>query len=84
MRRQRQQPILGGRLPLIPGDIAAALAVDPEVRRALTTSKRLGSLLLKAEGEESQQVAQMAEELVKQEYRWAAVQCRHQGLRCSQ
>lgn len=61
-------PEHGGALPLPP-----AFSLEPELRGALSASRRVGPLLLKAEEGEVQRVAAAAEELLRREYRWGAV-----------
>lgn len=78
-QRQQQQ---GGGPPLgpsrgygglmLPGDLRGLLSVEPEVRQALASSRRLGSQLLKQEAEELHRVKEYAQQLVAQECRWEA------------
>jgi hypothetical protein len=56
------RPPLGG-LPLIPREVAASLAADAQLRKALQSSRRLGDQLLKSEQQEVQMVRQYAQEL---------------------
>jgi hypothetical protein len=66
--------LLAGRLgpPLVPGELGATFSLEPEVRSALATSRRVGALLLKAEEQEMAAVAAAADDLLKREYRWAS------------
>lgn len=48
-----------------------AFSLDPELRGALAASRRVGSLLLKAEEQEMEKVAAAADDLIRREYRWA-------------
>jgi hypothetical protein len=50
-------------MPLIPREVAASLAADAQLRKALQSSRRVGDLLLKSEQQEVQQVRRYAQEL---------------------
>jgi hypothetical protein len=63
-----------GRLPgLVPSDLATTFSLEPELRSAIATSRRVGALLLKAEEQEMAAVAAAAEELISKEYRCGAL-----------
>jgi hypothetical protein len=55
--------------PFAPPDIAAALAAEPELRGALTLSRRVGGLLLKAEEAETAAIAAAADDLLQRDFR---------------
>jgi hypothetical protein len=55
---------------LIPREVAASLAADAQMRKALAASQRVGQLLLKSEEEELARVKQYAEELLEGPLKW--------------
>ncbi|KIZ06621.1 hypothetical protein MNEG_1323 [Monoraphidium neglectum] len=72
-----------GRLPLTPPDMTA-FSLDPELRGALAASRRVGSLLLKAEEQEMEKVAAAADDLIRREYSTPAreVPCQRERDAC--
>ena len=55
--------------PLLRGELASPFLADKESRQLLAQSKRVGSLLLKQEEQELQQIEQHAQELLDQQHK---------------